>query len=406
MSQRPKFLLPLGILLFAVVGAFLLVKFRQTPERARPPLPAPLVRVQTVHAQEVRLDVTSSGQVRPKTATVLVAQVAGRVDSVSDQLASGAFFSKGDVLARIDPRDYRVGVAQAEAGLALAQVTLAREEGEARVARADWEDLGEGDADPLALREPQLAGARAALASARAALDKARLDLERTEIRAPYDGRVRARSVDVGQFVAPGTPLATVFATEAAEIRLGLPADRVGDLDLDFRNGNAPRVTLRAEFAGRWSEWEGRVVRSEGEIDPASRMLHVIAQVEDPFGRAGGAGVPLPSGLFVAADIEGRRLTDVFVLPREALRDGRRVLVLRDDRLYWQDVTVIRTYGDEAVVRGLADGAVVCVSDPQVATDGMRVRVEQTSPESVPAPVETEVAPARPAGAASSEVGP
>ncbi len=373
-----KALVAILILAVAGGGAFLLVKNKRQPERSRPEPPPPLVRVELARVGTVTLDVTSTGEVRPVTSTALVAEVGGTVREVTPLLAAGAFFRKGDVLARIDPRDARVAAAQAEAALAQAELALAREEGEARVAREDWADLGEGDADPLVLREPQLASARANVESARAALEKARLDLARTGIRAPYDGRVRARRIDVGQFLAPGTPVAEIFATDAAEVRLGLPVDRVGDLALAAVGGKeSPDVTLSADFGGVRQEWRGRVVRTEGEIDPATRMLHVIARVEDPFDREGKRGFVLPAGLFVDAVITGRAVPDATILPRRVLRDDGSVFLVEDDVIRSVPLEVVRVAGDEAVVRGLTEGDLVCVSDPSVPVDGMRVRTDQ-----------------------------
>lgn len=379
--MKLRIIVPFLIVAIALFGAVGLVKSRKPPtprERAQPP---PLVRVMEARAQPVRLDVTSQGEVRPRTETVLVAEVGGRIVEVADALAAGAFFRKGDLLARIDPRDYKVGVAQAEAAVAQADVALAREEGEARIARKDWEALGAaGQPDALVLREPQLAGARAGLASAKATLEKAKLDLARTEIRAPYDGRVRARSVDVGQFVGPGTPLAQVYATDAAEVRLGLPTGRVGDVDLQRagRGDGAPRVTVRADYGGAEAEWEGRIVRAEGAIDPTTRMLHVIARIDDPFGREDASRAAIPANLYVRANVEGRSLPAAYVVPREALRDDRTLLVVEDGKLRERTVKVERVLGDDAVVTdGLKDGDLVCVSNPRIVSDGMQVRVEK-----------------------------
>ena len=79
--------------------------------------------------------------------------------------------------------------------------SFAEEEADAAVARREWEQLGEGPGSPLVLREPHIAEAQAAVTAAEAALEKARLDLERTEVRAPFAGRVRHKNIDVGQFV-------------------------------------------------------------------------------------------------------------------------------------------------------------------------------------------------------------
>jgi len=379
--MRLRIIAPFVIVVVAAAGAVGLVKSRKPPVQRERTVPPPLVRVAEAHAEPVRLDVSAQGEVRPRTETTLVAEVGGRIVEVSDALAAGAFFRKDDVLARIDPSDYRVGVAQAEAALAQAEVALAREEGEARIARKDWEALGSaGKPDALVLREPQLAGARAGLASAKAALEKAKLDLARTEFRAPYDGRVRARNVDVGQFVGPGTPLATVYATDAAEVRLGLPTGRVGDVDLKSagRGDDAPRVTLRADYGGSEAQWEGRVVRAEGAIDPTTRMLHVIARIEDPFAREDPSRAAIPAGLYVQARIEGRELPAAYVVPRESLRDDHTLLVVEGGKLYERTVKVERVLGDEAIVTdGLADGDLVCVSNPRIVSDGMAVRIEK-----------------------------
>jgi RND family efflux transporter MFP subunit len=383
-----KVVLPFLVVAAGALAMLVLSRARSTPEREQPePLP-PLVRVVEVMPRDVRLDVASSGEVVPRTETALVAEVGGRVIEVSPSLAAGGFFREGEVLARIDPRDFRVAVTRAQARIAQEEVRLAREEGEAEIARRDWERLGgEGEPDPLVLREPQLAEARAGLASAQAELEKAELDLERTTIRAPYDGRVRAKRIDVGQFVAPGTPVAEVFADDVAEVRLAVPTDEIVwlDLPLNDRTGeNGPQVVLRASVGGRRYEWTGRIVRVEGEIDRRTRMFHVVARVQDPYRRGKGAqGAALPVGLYVEASIGGRLEEGVFVLPRSAIRRGSQVLVVEGESLRIRDVEIVRIFGDEAVVRGLSDGELVCLSDLELTVDGMRVRVEHTDAESL-----------------------
>jgi RND family efflux transporter MFP subunit len=268
--------------------------------------------------------------------------------------------------------------------VAQAELRLAQEEAEAEVARNEWQDLGGGEASSLTLRVPQVAEAEAALASARAALDRAERDLERTRIRAPYAGRVREKNVDLGQYVTPGTPLAQIYSVDFAEIRLPLPDADLAfvDLPLSFRGAEAdspgPEVVLRAEFAGRSYEWSGRLVRTEGEIDPRTRMVHAVAQVKNPYGRGDDPErPPLAAGMFVEAEIAGRPVKGVAVIPRTALRNDSQVLVVdRDNRLQFRDVVVLRTSDDQAIVSsGLNQGDRVCLSNLAAVTDGMRVRV-------------------------------
>jgi RND family efflux transporter MFP subunit len=228
--------------------------------------------------------------------------------------------------------------------------------------------------------------AEAAVAEAAAARDEARRNLARTRLRAPYAGRVREKWVDVGQFVSPGKPVARLYAVDYAEVRLPIPDAELVHLDLPLDSRVARDATpelpvlLRAPFAGELREWKGRIVRTEGEIDPSSRMIHVVARIDDPYGAAAeDGGSPLPVGLFVDAEILGRSIEDAVRIPRAALRDGGHVFSIdAEGRLRRRDVEVIRARGEAVLVSApLAAGELVCVSDLAGASDGMRVRVRQ-----------------------------
>jgi RND family efflux transporter MFP subunit len=223
--------------------------------------------------------------------------------------------------------------------------------------------------------------AEAVLATARAALAQARLELARTRVQAPYRGRVRETLANVGQVVAPGTPLARVYATDVVEVRLPVSLRDLAFIDMRAaRNAGGepaagPEVRLEAEIAGVRRAWRGRIVRTAGEVDPRTRMLHLVVQVHNPDPQAGG-GEALPVGLFVDAEIAGRTLTRVVELPRAALRGEDRVLVAdQDDRLRFRTVAVVRRTRETVLIeRGLVAGERVAVSPMEVVTDGMRVR--------------------------------
>jgi RND family efflux transporter MFP subunit len=215
-------------------------------------------------------------------------------------------------------------------------------------------------------------------------------NLERTQIRAPYPGRLRKKNVDQGQFVAMGNPLATIYAVDYAEVRLPLPDDQLAyvELPLHYRGENkrlkGPQVTLKADFAGQVFEWTGAIVRTEGEIDPGSRMVHAVAQVKNPYGRGDDPNrPPLAVGLYVEAEIEGATAEGVAVLPRSALRGRTQVLVITpEDRLEFRDVDVLRTTREEIYVRGgLKEGERVCLSPLEAVTDGMQVRTSTSDGE-------------------------
>lgn len=380
-----KLVIPVAVVAAAAVAAMTLAAMRPEPETQRPEAPVPLVRTFTARVGELQLSVLSQGTVSPRTESSVAPEVGGRVVWVSPSFVSGGFFEAGSPLLRLDTVDYQQAVVRAEAEVAAARLRLAQEEAEARVARQEWEELGGGEAPELTARIPQLQNARASLAAAEAALERSRRDLERTEIRAPYAGRVRDKRFDVGQFVAPGADLGSIYAIDVAEIRLPLPDDELAYLDLPlmYRGeaaGRGPAVRLIADFAGRRHEWRGRIVRTEGQIDPATRMVHVVAQVSDPYGRGSDPQrPPLAVGMYVRAEIEGLALQDVAEIPRAAVRaDGRILVVDADNRLHFRDIQVARATRDTIVLSsGVADGERVVVSALDTVTEGMRVRVGQ-----------------------------
>jgi RND family efflux transporter MFP subunit len=391
------------VLATAVTGA--MFALRQSTPSERPEPTKPLVEVLRVEPRTVALRVEAQGTVAPRTESDLVAEVAGRIVEVSPQLASGGFFEAGDVLVRIDARDYevaldgaRAALARAESGLDLTASTLERqrsmrERGISSQARLD---------DAVHAH----ANAAASVREARVAVRRAELDLERTRVRAPFAGRVREKHVDLGQFVGRGSPVARIFSVDAAEVRLPLRDADLAHLALPAGFGDAagadaagPVVHLSATVAGERRSWRGRIVRSEGARDERTRMLHLVAAVRDPYVLDADPGrAPLPIGIFVEAEIEGRRVDDVFEIPRSALRrEGRVFVVDAGGILRLRPVEVLRADRERAWLRdGLSAGDRVVVSPVDLATAGMAVRVrEAAAPE---ATADTDVPAAGPAG--------
>jgi RND family efflux transporter MFP subunit len=380
--------LPFAILGVGLLVVAIMVATRPTAVPTPSQTIAPLVRVQPVQPRSVELVVNAHGTVVPRTESELVPQVSGEVVWVSPAFVPGGFFAAGEPLVRIDPADTLVALETARATVARAESEYDR----ALKERDRQRRLAEGSVASQARiddAENAFHVSAAALREARARLERAERDLERTELRAPYDGRVRRESVDVGQFVNRGAPIAVIYAVDYAEVRLPVPDRQLAylDLSLGFQADPAgehpgPPVVLRAEFAGRSHEWHGHVVRTEGELDPRSRMVQVVARVADPYDLDDGDATPLAVGLFVEAEIQGRRVDDAVVLPRSALREGNQVLVVdAENRVRFRDVDVLRARREEVVISaGLVAGERVCVSPLPAAVEGMSVRVLDESP--------------------------
>ena len=375
-----KRLLPVAVLIGGFALAALMIatgpEVQPRPSRAV----APLVRVMEVIPKTIQLRTYTHGTVVPRTESDLVPEVDGRVVEVSPSLVSGGFFAKGDLLLRIEPVDYEVALEQALAGLARAESDLANaikthQRQQDLVARGAASDSARDDA----LNRVRIA--EATLRETRARLSRAARDLERTRMLAPYDGRVRSERVDVGQFVKRGSPVGTIYAVDFAEVRLPIHDDELAYLDLPLASAGVNRgrpapVTLRARFGGTEHEWRGEVVRTEGELDPTTRMVNVVARIPQPYVRGDGRP-PLAVGLFVDAEIEGETLPNLVVLPRSAMRGDRQVLVVDEEsRLRFRDVDVFRRADEEVFISaGLERGELVCISPLQSTADGMRVRL-------------------------------
>ncbi len=381
---------PALILVGGVGFAGLLIATGPKVEPRAPSVSTPLVRVLDVVPKNVQLSVSTHGTVVPRTESELVPEVSGPVIWMSPAMVSGGFFAKGQALLRIDRLEYEVALEEARAGLARAEseISAAGKEQERQLDLARRQVSSDSRRDDAVNR---FGVAEASLREASARLTRAKRNLARTEIVAPYTGRVRSEHIDVGQFVNRGTPVATVYAVDFAEVRLPVPDEELAFLDLPMVSGATDRakavpVILRARFAGGEHSWRGVIARTEGELDPKTRMVNVVARVADPYGQTEGRP-PLAVGLFVEAEILGPQAENVVVLPRSALRgDGRVLLVDPEDRLHFRDVQVLRIARDEVYVSaGLASGERVCISPLESATDGMAVRVveDDVSPRSL-----------------------
>ena len=378
-----KFSLP--FLILAVAIGLAMAMFASRPEaKFSPPPPATLlVEVETLRSQAVVHNVFSQGTVAPRTQTTMVAEAQGQIIEVADAFVSGGFFRKGEVLVRIDPRNYASVLKRARANVAKAATQLETERGLAGYAKADWERLRKldptrGDGTDLALRKPQLRQAIAELQSAEADLEKAEGDLERTVIRAPYDGMVRQKIADVGQFVNVGSQIATTFAVDIAEVRLPVTQQDLRFLDIGkIRRGEKMPVTLHATLGGEKFTWQGDIDRSEGVFRVDSRVLYLVAQIQDPYDLSEAGGVPLLMGTFVAAEIEGRDAGQVFLIPRHAMQRGQTLwMVDEQQRIQPRDVDVVRRDDEYVYISGgVVEGETYCLTPIDQPLPGMQVRV-------------------------------
>jgi RND family efflux transporter MFP subunit len=387
MEKFFKFMLPPILVVISVVIVIAMVGYKNSQQPERKPDVSQAVQVDTIVAEVVslKLTVNSQGTVRPRTETSLVAEVSGKIVSVSADFVAGGFFHEGEVLLQIDPSDYRAGLKRAQAALASRKAKLADETARSEQALKDWRNMGkQGQPSDLGLRRPQMADARANVSAAEADVEKAQRDLERTQITVPYDGLVRQKMVDIGQYVAPGTRLGVTFAIDSAEIRLPLTATDLNYLDLP--NGTKasspdkpyPSVTLSTQNAGDQNVWQAQIIRTEGVVDEVSRVVYAVAQVVDPYGVLGQSHQSeLKVGTFVNAEIEGLPVENMVVLPRYVLQADHTVYVVnQQDKLEVLPVVVLRAEAKKVYISsGIKAGTRVITTTLEAPVPGTQLAI-------------------------------
>ncbi len=361
-----RILLILGIPVLALVAAGAMMSLKQEPEKKERVELDPLVEVVELERMTTNFEVRSQGTVRPQTETILSAEVSGTITRISPKFLAGGVFRANEVLMRIDPTNYEVAVDQANALVVQREIEY---EGAKKLRSQGYR------------AESEYASAAAALATAKAEQVRARRNLERTYIRLPYEGIVRSKEADIGQFVNPGTRLGITFSTEYAEVRLPLTDHDLAFVDLPgaaavTETGSAagPAVLLSAVQRGVSQEWPATIVRSEGVVDEKSRVTYAVARIADPY-RLHTEGHALPMGTFVTASIQGAAVADIFRVQNTAIRSSNRLLLVdAESRIRMRTVDVIRADSQFTYITGLTDGDRAVVSALESPFEGMAVR--------------------------------
>lgn len=378
MSFIRKSGLPIIILLAAVVVMVVLIMNKPKPEIKEVEEKAFLVDVMPVEITDITYTVRSQGTVVPKVQSALTSQVFGIIESVSDVFVTGGMFQAGDILVTLEQADRKTELKLAQAELARAEAAYELELARGKVAEEEWRSVGRSAsaAPELGLRKPQLDSEKANLKAAQANLERAQRNLERTVIRAPYNGMITQKNVDIGQFVNTGMVLAQLANTDVAEVRLPLTDSDLAYLSL--ASSEVGNVILFANVGGGLTQWPARLTRDEGVLNSQNRVIYAIAEVLDPYTRdADTAHKVLRFGAFVRAEITGLSADNMVVLPRNLVRlDGTVLLVDDDNRIEIRDVEVQRADDDDIYISaGLQVGEHIITSAVPNAFAQMPVRI-------------------------------
>lgn len=365
-------MLPIVVLIVAFGLTVLLFGLRPEQERKEPVPNYPKVELYTVKQEQISVSVEAQGTVQARKRTRLTARVSGHIEWVSRDFYEGGSFNKGDTLLRLDPLPYKSALAEAESRLALAQSAKLQELEASEQARRDWEAVGLGEPTDLVLRKPQLAKATADMEAAEVAVQMARENLSYTDIKAPYDGRVESKLVDVGQAIGgQATILGEIFSVDAVEVPLAITLDDLAQIESN--QSDRTTVKLGSTIAGVEHTWIAYIDRTAASVNQRTRMITAFARMDPPF--ISNNGHLLKPGMFVMAEIEGGKIDNGFRIPRGALQPGNIVYRWTEgNRLASTAISVLHTDTNWAIAAdGLQPGDRICLTPLIFFTEGMIV---------------------------------
>ena len=351
--------------------------------------------VNVIQAKRVTQDaiVETFGTVQARTLTNLIAEVPGLIKEVApfsgeyaqpiSSFQNGGFFDKGDLLVKIEDADLLAKEAESLANLRRTEFQLAQERALADQAKAEWGERDWNLAPELVQRKPQILKAEAEAEASKALYSQAKKNVGKAMVRAPFRGRVLNILADVGQQVGAGSSsaLAKIYSIKTGEVQLALSRKELTFLKFNEGSPNGANkisahiINEKGEISHR-----GAIDRSQGIIDPKTRLHNLVAKFEncftDPFENIQEIKEPLSLGQFVKLKLLGPKI-EVFVIPTSAFREQNTVLVLDDEnRLRFREVTIVQKDAKEAWIEdGLKEGEKVCVTPMDIIAEGMQVRI-------------------------------
>jgi len=383
-SRAKRILFPIGVIVTGLVLFVVMSAMAPKPQKKEISSKNPLVDVIEVNKGNVVFEIESQGSISPRTETTLISEVSGQIKNVSGKFVVGGFFKKGEQLLEIDPIDYEVALLQAQARLDGANAKLVEERARGKQAEKEWSLTGRSkkNAPILALRTPQLQQAQADVKAAQADVKSAEIKLQRTKIVAPYDAMVKAKSVDVGQYVSTGSQLATTFAVDYAEIRLPVKEQDMAYIDIPAMGQShqmGSQVELFSEQGGKIKKWSTFITRSEGVVEATSRMNYVVAQLHDPYGLSSKSGTiePIKIGTFVKAKIIGVETSGIIIIPRKAIRGANKLYLMDENqKLNITEINILRSDSKNVYISdGVNGGDQIVLTKLVTAVNGMTLRL-------------------------------
>jgi len=331
--------------------------------------PATTVGIAKAVPADMPVNLTAIGTVQPIVTATVRTQLAGTLFSI--HFTEGQIVRKGQLLAEIDPRPYRLALAQAQANMMRdqAQLNLAKVDLNRYRTLLSQDSIARQQVDTQAATAKQLEGT---VAADKAAVGSAKLNLAYTAITAPVSGRVGLRQADIGNYVTPGDAngLVVITETDPIDVSFSVPQNQLPSVQQKLQSGGPMPVVARDQN-GTAVLAQGRFLTFDNQIDATSGTVKAKAR----FGNAGGALFP---NQFVNVSLLVDTVRNAVTVPVGAVRHGAQgdfVFLLQPDRTV--KLQLVKTGpGDTAriaILSGVAIGQTVITEGADSLDDGSSV---------------------------------
>ncbi|WP_027361429.1 efflux RND transporter periplasmic adaptor subunit [Halodesulfovibrio aestuarii] len=339
------------------------------------------VTVRHLEKGSVSMQVKGTGVVIPAREVELKPEVSGTIAWTAPQFAAGGIIKKGQVILRIDTRDYDIALRKSKSTLETAKADLMMEEGQQRVAKEGIRLLDESKSaakysTALALRKPQLITAKAELEKAKADVELAELNVSRCTLRAPFDVMIQETGANLGSRVTTSSTVATLVGIDEYWVETAVPVDRLENLGLS-RNS----ITAKVVRQGGTSQWAGKVLRLTGTLTESTRLARVIVSIIDPRGlRSQNFSMPLMLGDYVDVIIEGNTIQSAYKIPRDLVHNENEIWVYTDGKLTIRKLKIVwKTPEAVYATDGITESDAIVASNLNNAYSGMALALDSGS---------------------------
>ncbi len=357
------------VILIIIVGLHFskfLMKTKKKPKRKKHGKITINVETMTPKKVDINYKINGFGRIYPVKSVTLIPEVQGRIIYVNKKFNEGGFFKKGEIILKIDDRDYKINLKIEEAKLKSLLEDLKIEEAKSISAIKELKTAHKliKDIDNKSIyiieRKPYIKKIKEEINATKEKIKKAKLDLSRTIIKAPFNCVITKKYVDLGGYVSPGLKIAEIVLSGYYYVRGNIVLS-----DLKYlKNKNAAAYV----YFQNGISMKAHLKYIEKELDKKGMMVKVILSL-----------IPKNDNNvflydYVTFDIFGKMLNNIYRIDRQGLRENDTVWLVKDGYLKIKRINVIFKNLKYAYTYDLTERDKIIITNLSSVTDGIKVK--------------------------------